>query len=148
MTNDILVFAEIRDGDFKKINGELVSAAKMLAEKTGGGVHIAVLGDGIDSAMEKAKGFDVQKVYAVKSPVLANYSSEGFAGGLEAVIREADPSVVLFGATAMGKDLYEYLDAQFVWMISVWTNATESWEEIKTCIFGGWAWFYCGCWPI
>ncbi len=112
MTNDILVFAEIRDGDFKKINGELVTAAKTLAEKSGGGVHIAVLGDGVDQAVEEAKGFDVQKVFTVKSPVLAKYSTEGFAGGLEAVVKEADPGVLLFGATATGKDLSARLAAR------------------------------------
>ena len=112
MTNDILVFAEIRDGDFKKINSELVTAAKMLAEKSGGGVLMAVMGDGIDQAVEEAKGFDVQKVFVVKSPVLANYSTEGFAGGLEAVIKDADPGFVLFGATAMGKDLSARLAAR------------------------------------
>jgi hypothetical protein len=40
MTNDILVVAEIRDGVFKKINAELVTAATMLADKMGGSVHI------------------------------------------------------------------------------------------------------------
>ena len=38
MANDILVFAEIRDGAFKRISAEMISAAKELAKKTGGGV--------------------------------------------------------------------------------------------------------------
>jgi electron transfer flavoprotein alpha subunit len=112
MTNNILVFAEIRDGDFKKINGELVSAAKMLAEKNGGGVFMAVMGDGIDAAVDEAKSFDIQKVFAVRSPALARYSTEGYAAGLEAAIKEADPGIVLFGATAMGKDLSARLAAR------------------------------------
>jgi electron transfer flavoprotein alpha subunit len=112
MTNNILVFAEIRDGDFKKINGELVSAAKLLGEKNGGAVQMAVLGDGIEAAVDEAKGFDLQKVFAAKSPVLARYSTEGYTSALEAVIKEADPGIVLFGATAMGKDLSARLAAR------------------------------------
>ena len=105
MTNDIMVFAEVRDGSFKMINAELVSAAKTLAEKNGGKVHIAVLGNDVDAAIDEAKSYPVQSIFAVKSPVLESYSTQGFASGLEAVIKKAEPAVVLFGATAMGKDL-------------------------------------------
>jgi len=105
MTNDVLVFAEIRDGQFKKINAELVTAAAKIAGKSGGEVHLAVLGNGVDRAIEEAAALPVRSVFVVKSPDLERYSTEGFASGLEAVIRKADPGVVLFGATAMGKDL-------------------------------------------
>ena len=105
MSNDILVFAEIRDGIFKQVNNELVTAATELGGKLGGAVHMAVMGQDIDEATEKAKAVTPGKVYVVKSPVLEKYSTEGFASGLEAVIKEVDPAVVLFGATAMGKDL-------------------------------------------
>jgi electron transfer flavoprotein alpha subunit len=113
MTNDVLVFAEVRGGQFKKINSELVTAAAKLAGKTGGAVDMALLGNGIDGAVEQALSLAVRKVYVVKSPVLEKYSTEGFAGGLEAVIRRADPHVVLFGATAMGKDLSARMAARF-----------------------------------
>ncbi|UCH84671.1 MAG: electron transfer flavoprotein subunit alpha/FixB family protein [Candidatus Latescibacterota bacterium] len=105
MTNDILVFAEIRDGSFKKINAELISAGLNLAEKSGGAVNVAALGGDIDAAIEDARKYPIQKVYAVKNAVLANYSTQGFADALEAVVKQAEPAIVLFGATAMGKDL-------------------------------------------
>ncbi len=54
MTNDVLVFAEVRGGQFKKINLELVTAAGKLAGKSGGAVHIAVLGGSIDNAVAQA----------------------------------------------------------------------------------------------
>jgi electron transfer flavoprotein alpha subunit len=113
MTNDVLVFAEIRNGQFKKINLELVSAAAALAGKSGGGVHLAILGAEIEGAVEEALSLPVKKVYVVKAPLLENYSTEGFASGLEAAVKQADPEVVLFGATAMGKDLSARLAARF-----------------------------------
>ena len=105
MTNDVLVFAEIRGGQFKRVNSELLHAAADLAGKTGGAVHVAVLGNGVDRAVDEAASYPVGKVFVVSSPLLENYSTEGFASGLEGVIREAKPAIVLFGATAMGKDL-------------------------------------------
>jgi electron transfer flavoprotein alpha subunit len=105
MSNDILIFAEIRDGVFKQVNNELVTAAMELGGKSGGTVHMAVMGQEIDEAVEKAKACTPGMVFVVKSPALEKYSTEGFASGLEAVIKESDPAVVLFGATAMGKDL-------------------------------------------
>jgi electron transfer flavoprotein alpha subunit len=105
MTNDVLVFAETRDGQLKKINAEVVTAAAKIAGKSGGAVDIALLGNAVDKAVEQAATLPVRSVFVVKSPVLDKYSTEGFASGLEAVIRKADPCVVLFGATAMGKDL-------------------------------------------
>jgi electron transfer flavoprotein alpha subunit len=105
MSNDILVFAEVRDGVFKPGNRELVSAATKLSSGTGGGVDIAVLGHDATDAVEAAKTLASGKVYSVNSPVLEKYSTQGFASGLEAVLKEADPAVVLFAATAMGKDI-------------------------------------------
>ena len=112
MTNDVLVFAEIRSGQFKKINRELVSAATKLAGKTGGSVDIALLGHGIDGAVAEAMSLPVRTVFVVESPILEKYSTEGFASGLEAVVRQADPGIVLFGATTMGKDLSARLAAR------------------------------------
>ncbi len=112
MSNDILVFAEIRDGSFKNINREMVSAAKSLAEKTGGAVHIAALGHDIDAAVTEAGKYVDGKVYAVKSPLLEKYSTQGYASGMEAVCKQADPAVIVFGATAMGKDLAARLGAR------------------------------------
>jgi electron transfer flavoprotein alpha subunit len=105
MTNDVLVFAEVRGGEFKKINLELVTAAGKLAAKSGGAAHIAVLGGSIDKAVAEAMALAVKKVFVVSSPLLENYSTEGYASGLEAVVRQADPAIVLFGATTLGKDL-------------------------------------------
>lgn len=112
MTNDIVVFAELRDGRMKKINAELISAAADLAGKTGGSVHVAVAGSGLDGAVGEAAAYGVAKVFAVQSPLLEKYSTEGFASALEAVIRQADPAIVLFGATATGKDLSARLAAR------------------------------------
>jgi electron transfer flavoprotein alpha subunit len=102
---NILVFAEVRGGVFKGINAELITAAKSLVQAAGGEVHVAVLGSGIDAQAAEAAKYDVSKVFAADNPELADYSSQGYAIALEAVIGQSSPKYVLFGATAMGKDL-------------------------------------------
>lgn len=123
MTNDILVFAEIRDGSFKNISREMVSAAKSLAKGTGGVVHAAALGQGVDEAIAAAGRYVDGKVFAVKSPVLEKYSTQGYTSGIEAVCKEADPAIIVFGATAMGKDLSARLAARLG--ASLMTDCTE-----------------------
>ncbi len=140
MTNDILVFAEIREGRFKKINAELISAAVGLSGKTGGAVHVAAIGNDISAAIEDARTYPVGKIFAVKNPVLENYSTQGFAAALESVIKSADPVIVLFGATALGKDLSARVAARLD--AALMTDCTEVDVEngalrVKRPVFSG-----------
>jgi electron transfer flavoprotein alpha subunit len=105
MGNDALIFAEIRDGAIKKITREIITAAGRLVESSGGQIHTVLVGNDIDPLVEAAKGFTSGKVFTVKSPHLERYSTQGYASAMAAVIKEVDPGFVLFGATAMGKDL-------------------------------------------
>jgi electron transfer flavoprotein alpha subunit len=123
MSKDILVFAEIRDGQLKKITLELVTAARALAEKTGGTIHIGVLGDAVDAHAAELRGYATGSVFAVQNSALANYSTQGFASGLEAVITQTGAGIVLFGSTAMGKDLSARVAARF--NAALFTDCTE-----------------------
>jgi electron transfer flavoprotein alpha subunit len=123
MSKGILVFAEVRDGEFKNINKELISAAATLSEGGAGEVSVAVVGDGIDDAVDQAKSFDVAKVYVVRNPALSAYSTQGYAEAVRAVVAESSAGIVLFGATAMGKDLSARVAAKC--SASLFTDCTE-----------------------
>ncbi len=107
MANGILVYGEIRDGALKAITKELVAAAAHLSQQGAGPVSLALVGDAaaVDAALASARTLPVAKVYAAKSAALAAYSSQGFCMELESIIKACDAKVVLFGATAQGKDL-------------------------------------------
>lgn len=121
--SNILVYAEIRDGVFKGINAELVTAAQSLAQSTGGEVHMALVGDGLDAQVEEAKKYNVAKIFTAANPALSAYSSQGYAAAMEAVIGQSNPKVVLFGATTMGKDLSARVAAKVG--ASLFTDCTE-----------------------
>ncbi len=112
MGNDILIFAEIRDGVIKRISREIATAAEEIAEATGGKVHAALVGNEVDALFNEAKGLATGNVYTVKYPLLENYSTQAYTDAMEAVIKEAEAGFVLFGATAMGKDLSARLAAR------------------------------------
>ena len=105
MANGILVFGEIRDGAFKGVGRELVTAAKELSSAGGGPVSLALVGNGIDAVVEEAKGYGVEKVYVATDAALADYATQAYAVAMEAIIKESSADIVLFGATSMGKDL-------------------------------------------
>jgi electron transfer flavoprotein alpha subunit len=121
--SNILIFAEIRGDAFKGINAELVTAARSLAQSSGGEVHFAVLGSGVDAHAAEAAKYDVSKVFTVDNGELADYSSQGYALALEAVIGQSAPKIVLYGATAMGKDLSARTAARVG--ASLFTDCTE-----------------------
>ncbi len=105
MSKGILVFGEIRGGALKPITRELVTAANALSGAGGGPVGVALIGEGIDEAVSQAKALPVGKVFVATDPLLASYSSEGYAAALKAILDQAGADTVLFGATTMGKDL-------------------------------------------
>jgi electron transfer flavoprotein alpha subunit len=122
--SNVLVYAEIREGIFKGINAELITAAQSLAKETGGEVQLAVVGSDVDpERVGEARRFDVARVFVAKHAELAHYSSQGHAMALEAIIGRGKPKFVLFGATAMGKDLSARVAAKVG--ASVFTDCTE-----------------------
>ncbi len=121
--SNVLVYTEIRDGVFKGINAELIAAAQNLSQSTGGEIHLALIGSGLDAQVEEAKKYAVNKIFTVDAPELADYSSQGYAIALEAVMARSSPRLVLFGATAMGKDLSARVAARSG--ASLFTDCTE-----------------------
>ncbi len=121
--SNVLVYTEIRDGVFKGINAELIAAAQNLSQSTGGEIHLALTGSGLDAQVEEAKKYAVNKIFTVDAPELADYSSQGYAIALEAVMAQSSPRLVLFGATAMGKDLSARVAARSG--ASLFTDCTE-----------------------
>jgi electron transfer flavoprotein alpha subunit len=121
--SNILVYAEIREGVFKGINAELITAAQSLAQSSGGEVHMALVGDALDAHVAEAKKYPIAKLFTVSDPELSDYSSQGYASAMEAIIGESGPRVVLFGATTLGKDLSARVAAKTG--ASLFTDCTE-----------------------
>lgn len=103
MTKKVLVLGEVREGSLRNVSFEAIAAAKQIAN--GGEVVGVLLGDAVTAvAQELIKG-GASRVVTVEHPHLKQYTSDGYSQALLAVIEEENPQGVVFGHTALGKDL-------------------------------------------
>jgi electron transfer flavoprotein alpha subunit len=112
MANNVLVFAEQRDGNLKKVAFEMLGAGKKLATAVGGSVEAVLLGSGVDGQAGMLAQYGAEKVYVADDAALQPYSSEAYTATLADLILKTEPAIVLLGATAMGKDLAPRLAAK------------------------------------
>src|SRR5437867_1891514 len=101
----ILVFIEQRDGQIKRSTAEAISEGRRLADRLGVSLAAVVAGSGIGHLGEEAARYGPDQVLLADSPLLASYSTEGYAAAASAAIGKQAPAIVLFAATAMGRDL-------------------------------------------
>ncbi len=111
MGNNVLVFAEQRDGALKKVAFEMLNAGAELAGQLGGKVEAVLLGSGLGGLPEMLAQYGATKVYVADDPALQPYASEAYAATLGQLVAQAQPAILLIGATAMGKDLAPRLAA-------------------------------------
>ncbi len=112
MSNNVLVFAEQRDGVLKRVALEMLGVGAELAQMLGGQVEALLLGANLDHLSSTLAQYGATRVYVADDPALALYSSEGYTNTLAAWISQAQPAIVLLGATALGKDLAPRLAAR------------------------------------
>jgi len=84
---------------------ELIAAARGLAARDGGTVAVAVQGRGVAQACREAAAFGADRVYSVAHDALADPDADLHLQALEAVVRQSNPSVVLFTADSLGSEL-------------------------------------------
>ncbi len=101
---DILVYAEQLNGTIKHVALEALGAALRLT-KDGDQVAAVIIGDDVTSQVEVLTAGGAQKVYLAEDSKLILYSSEAYANIVVDVAKQMNASVILMGATAMGKDL-------------------------------------------
>ncbi|MDP9348417.1 MAG: electron transfer flavoprotein subunit alpha/FixB family protein, partial [Gemmatimonadota bacterium] len=102
----IFAFAETREGELRKTAYEVVTAARQLAEKTGGEVHAVVLGGpGVGGAAGELGRYGADRVFVGESDAFGQYSPEGFTTVIVNFLKEHGCDVALFPATVQGKDL-------------------------------------------
>ena len=100
-------FAETRGGTLRKVALEAVTAARQIADATGGGeVHALLVGaPGVATQAERLGQYGADVVIVVENAALALYSPEVVAATAAERIRAGGYRAALFSASAQGKDL-------------------------------------------
>lgn len=113
MSNVILAIAEHMDGLFRKVTYEILSEGKKIASENDFKLVAVVLGSGIEKAAEELNNYGTDRIIVADASALSEYSSSSYGDVLSELINKEEPELVLFGATAQGKELSACLAARF-----------------------------------
>jgi len=109
---NVLVFIEHKAGALNKTSLEAIAAAQQLS--AGGGKPSAVvLGSGVQTVAQEIAAYDLEKVFNVDSPQLAEYTPDAYAAAMEQVVRSTNPDYVVLSHTYLVRDFAPKLAARF-----------------------------------
>lgn len=103
MGRKVLVLAELKDNKLRNVSFEAIAAAKTIAED--GEVVSLLLGESVETLANELIQYGADRVVVVENDKLAQYNSDGYSQAVLAVIKQEDPEAIVFGHTALGKDL-------------------------------------------
>lgn len=125
MAKNIWVFCEQRDGELQSVALELLGVARELADKVGEKVVALLLGNKVTEKAKKLVGYGADEVRVVDHKNLDKYTTEYYAQAVTQIAKAGDPSVILFGATSIGRDLAPRLSAR------LWTGLTADCTKLE-----------------
>jgi len=102
--SNVLILAEQSGGHLKKATLHAIAAGQVIAGRTGGKVHVALLGTGIGGLATELAGYGVT-VHAADAAGLEHYFAEAFAPVVVEIAKAVGATYVGAAATAFGKDL-------------------------------------------
>ncbi|MFC7783050.1 electron transfer flavoprotein subunit alpha/FixB family protein [Rossellomorea sp. GCM10028870] len=103
MARKVLVLGEVRDGSLRNVSFEAIAAGKTVSE--GGEVVAVLIGKSVSALGEELIQYGADKVVVVENDKLEQYTSDGYSQAILSVIEEEKPEGIIFGHTALGKDL-------------------------------------------
>jgi electron transfer flavoprotein alpha subunit len=110
MARKVLVMGEVRDGSLRNVSFEAVAAAKTIAE--GGEIVGLLVGEAVASLANDLIAYGADRVVTVEDVKLKSYTSDGYAQAVLAAVEAERPEGIVFGHTALGKDLSPKLAAK------------------------------------
>ncbi|MFZ3588388.1 electron transfer flavoprotein subunit alpha/FixB family protein [Bacillus sp. DJP31] len=103
MAKKVLVLGEVREGGLRNVSFEAIGAAKQIAE--GGEVVALLVGEQVSGLTEQLFHYGADRVLTVEHANLKNYTPDGYSQAVMAAIDAEKPEGLVFGHTALGKDL-------------------------------------------
>ena len=108
----VFVFAQQLDCKVSGVTYELIGKAKELAAELDTEVTAVLLGDNVKALADNLAAYGADRVVIVEDSVLKEYTTEPYTFAVSKVIEEYKPEIVLFGATAIGRDLAPRISAR------------------------------------
>jgi len=103
---NVFAFAETRNGELRKIALEAVTAARSVADSTGGQVHAFIAGAaGIEKCADQLAKYGADEVIVAEHVAFEKYNPEAIAAIVADRVRAGGYRVVIFPTSALGSDL-------------------------------------------
>ena len=102
---EVWVFAEQEDGTLNDVSQELCGRARQLADRLGVRTAAVLPGASVGELAGGLIAHGADRVYLVEDQKLERYQTQPYARVLRALVEKHRPQIVLYGATALGRDL-------------------------------------------
>lgn len=103
MSKNVFVLAEAKEGKLRNVSFETIAAAKKIS--AGGKVIVAALGSNAASYTNELAHYGADEVVLVTNAALDQYTPDTYTQALITLINDVSPEAILFGHTAIGKDV-------------------------------------------
>lgn len=101
----VFVFVQQMDQIINGVSYELIGKAKELAADLSTDVTAVLFGFEVKSLANNLAAYGADRIIIVDNPALKEYTTEPYTHAMHEVINKYKPEIVLFGATAVGRDL-------------------------------------------
>lgn len=102
---EVWVFAEQQDGVLHDVVLELCGKARQLADELGVKTGAALPGAAMEGLAPRLIAHGIDRVYVARDQRLGHFQTNPYAHALCRLIEKHKPQIVLYGATAVGRDL-------------------------------------------
>ena len=101
----VMIYGETADGKLSSITTEILGCGRKLADTLQEEVICVIIGNQLGEAPRKAIAYGADKVYTVDDPLFKDYQTDSYVPAIDKLVKEISPRIVLFGQTAIGRDL-------------------------------------------
>ncbi len=101
----VWIYAEQEGGHLSDVPLELLSKGRELADQLKVPLGTVLVGHGVQELCNKLIAYGADEVLHVEHPLLKDYQTTSYARVVCDLITKYEPQIVLYGATAIGRDL-------------------------------------------
>ena len=101
----VWIFAEQDDGKLSDVPLELLGKGRALADTLKVSLGTMLIGKDVEHLAKQLIAYGADEVLLVQHPLLKQYQATSFAKVVCQLIKQHEPQIVLYGATAVGRDL-------------------------------------------
>ncbi|GAE32537.1 electron transfer flavoprotein subunit alpha/FixB family protein [Halalkalibacter hemicellulosilyticus] len=108
MSQTILIIAEHRNGEVRQVTFEAITAAQIVDASS---INVVAIGHKLETVVETLSNYELDTIFTIDDQSLSHYIPEAYAHALGEVLEECQPTGIICGHTAIGRDLAPMLAA-------------------------------------